>query len=540
MTGLFRRLTTAAAILLGSAALLHGRDVTLLWDPGSRPDITGYKLHYGTTPRNYTTTVDVGKVTSFTLRDLEQRTYYFAATSYNAAGRESGFSNEVFVGPLTLIYPRLTGTGGGASGLPEFTGVALANLDEAAALLRMQAVDASGSSPEGTGISNPVLVTLSPLHQMPFIEFELFGSGLAAASPMGWAKIESTVAGVSGFFLLFDGNLTLLDGGKANLIPIDSAVLTEIEPDGFTKLSIINPHGAAVDATIDLVQSNGRTRASITRTIRAKEALAGELGSEFFPGVPAPASDYVRVRSSPGLIASELNGKTGRYIQFLAGSDSAAGGTILYSPQYAISDIWHSTLSVVNLDDVDGNVTFRLMAENGGQIGATRELPIVRNGKIHIDDRNFFGPAGAGLVQGYVEVNGGGLKLAGSVVFGDPARSSFSTSLPLVSELRQSLLFGHIASNQTWYTGLAILNPNLAAASAGIAVYGDNGNLIGSKTVPIPPNGRTSGVLTEYFPELKDQNRTSGYIRIQVDRPVAAFALFGTGEGSVLSAIPAQ
>jgi hypothetical protein len=180
------------------------------------------------------------------------------------------------------------------------------------------------------------------------------------------------------------------------------------------------------------------------------------------------------------------------------------------------------------------------MAENGGQIGATRELPIVRNGKIHIDDRNFFGPAGAGLVQGYVEVNGGGLKLAGSVVFGDPARSSFSTSLPLVSELRQSLLFGHIASNQTWYTGLAILNPNLAAASAGIAVYGDNGNLIGSKTVPIPPNGRTSGVLTEYFPELKDQNRTSGYIRIQVDRPVAAFALFGTGEGSVLSAIPAQ
>jgi hypothetical protein len=58
-------------------------------------DLGGYRVHYGTSPGTYSTTVDVGKVTSCTIGSLLPGTYYMTVTAYNAAGVESGYSNEV-------------------------------------------------------------------------------------------------------------------------------------------------------------------------------------------------------------------------------------------------------------------------------------------------------------------------------------------------------------------------------------------------------------------------------------------------------------
>lgn len=57
--------------------------------------ITGYKVCYGTASGNYTTSVDVGNVTTYTVTGLSGgTTYYFAVTASNSSG-ESGYSNEV-------------------------------------------------------------------------------------------------------------------------------------------------------------------------------------------------------------------------------------------------------------------------------------------------------------------------------------------------------------------------------------------------------------------------------------------------------------
>ncbi len=37
--------------------------VTLAWDMNSEPNVTGYKIYYGTASRNYDWVIDVGKVT---------------------------------------------------------------------------------------------------------------------------------------------------------------------------------------------------------------------------------------------------------------------------------------------------------------------------------------------------------------------------------------------------------------------------------------------------------------------------------------------
>jgi len=75
---------------------------TLSWNANTETNLAGYKIYYGTTPRNdkcppggYPEKIDVGNVTSYVLNGLASgQTYYFSITSYNTADKESCFSEE--------------------------------------------------------------------------------------------------------------------------------------------------------------------------------------------------------------------------------------------------------------------------------------------------------------------------------------------------------------------------------------------------------------------------------------------------------------
>ncbi len=67
--------------------------VTCSWGP-SPESVIGYKIYYGTASRSYTSSINVGNVTTYTVQGLSVGvTYYFAATAYNQFG-ESDYSNE--------------------------------------------------------------------------------------------------------------------------------------------------------------------------------------------------------------------------------------------------------------------------------------------------------------------------------------------------------------------------------------------------------------------------------------------------------------
>jgi len=71
------------------------QSTVLTWNPSPDTNVVGYKLYYGTACQVYTTNLVVGNVTNITIHGLAAgTTYYFAATSYDAAGDESAFSNE--------------------------------------------------------------------------------------------------------------------------------------------------------------------------------------------------------------------------------------------------------------------------------------------------------------------------------------------------------------------------------------------------------------------------------------------------------------
>ena len=57
-------------------------------------DIAGFKVYYGTSPGTYSSSINVGMTTSYSVNGLAPGTYYFTVTTCDSSGNESGFSNE--------------------------------------------------------------------------------------------------------------------------------------------------------------------------------------------------------------------------------------------------------------------------------------------------------------------------------------------------------------------------------------------------------------------------------------------------------------
>ena len=73
-----------------------GNSVTLQWAANSESDLAGYRVYRGTTAGVYGLSIDVGKVTTYTISNLQSgSSNYFAITAYDMSGNESLPSQEV-------------------------------------------------------------------------------------------------------------------------------------------------------------------------------------------------------------------------------------------------------------------------------------------------------------------------------------------------------------------------------------------------------------------------------------------------------------
>ncbi len=110
--------------------------VEVMWSGISDTNVTGYKLYYGTVSQQYTNVLLAGNVTNTSISGISPgTTYYFAATSYNAAGWESAYSTEIaYTVPsvnalLVSIAPALAGMNVSVNGTVALPYVIMASTD---------------------------------------------------------------------------------------------------------------------------------------------------------------------------------------------------------------------------------------------------------------------------------------------------------------------------------------------------------------------------------------------------------------------------
>ena len=73
-----------------------GGSAIVSWNANTEADLSGYRVYYGTSSRNYPNSISVGKVTSATITGLTVgTTYYIAVKAVDTSGNLSGYSAEV-------------------------------------------------------------------------------------------------------------------------------------------------------------------------------------------------------------------------------------------------------------------------------------------------------------------------------------------------------------------------------------------------------------------------------------------------------------
>ena len=83
------------SVLLVSTAA-SAQSVNLAWNASTDTSVTGYVVKWGTRTNSYSSSIDVGNRTSWTVTGLTpDQKYYFVVTSYAATGLSSAPSNEV-------------------------------------------------------------------------------------------------------------------------------------------------------------------------------------------------------------------------------------------------------------------------------------------------------------------------------------------------------------------------------------------------------------------------------------------------------------
>ncbi|MEW6681369.1 MAG: fibronectin type III domain-containing protein [Nitrospirota bacterium] len=107
-------LATAMILTLFCGGAAWAADAILSWSPNLESDLAGYRVHYGTASRSYTTVIDVGLATTYTVTGLGPGTYYFALTAYNRTGAESGFSSEVSKVIADTVSPVISSVAAGS------------------------------------------------------------------------------------------------------------------------------------------------------------------------------------------------------------------------------------------------------------------------------------------------------------------------------------------------------------------------------------------------------------------------------------------
>jgi hypothetical protein len=474
----------------------NGTQLAASWtsnDPES--GITGYQYAIGTTAggtdvRPFTSIAQSSVlVTGLTLRTGV--TYYFAVKAINGAGlvSEVGVSAGVRFDPAyqphVKIIPSAPQSGTEFSGLAFYAPSAMSVV--------LKAMDATGNLVSGSSVRNPASITLGAGQQYSKLVSELFG----IQSFDGWIEADASADGLGIF----------ITTGSWDMQRLDASVARDISSD-----FVLFHSGASA-----ILVNPGARAANVTMT----EFGTGRLQSLTIPmhgRLTMTLNGAVRVQSSESLAALERSGSGGKLAINAAVPLTEAQGGLVF-PYAVVGGSYTSTLSIANVSRMQQSLTITF-----GSSSSSLKIDSGASAQISIAD--LFQLSTNTVRTGAVRVSGGSLFGSTSALVGILDIESPSDSVTLGARAPATdFIFPYVANGSGLFTGLAFATGN-AAAQIAIDVYGPNGGLPASQTIPVDSNQQISRLLSEFVPATATQ--VGGYVRIRSDQPIWAWEIYGS------------
>lgn len=444
-------------------------------------------------------------------------------------------------------------------GPDNFTALAITNRSNLLpATLSMTAYDDNGRIIDLPGIQNAKTFSVLPQMQLAKFNSDVFGVS-SGATVSGWVQATVSNNEVSSFFLTGGGNPTrALDGAVAHSDVSTNLVFTRILEGTYigqsasTELYVANPNNDPADVTLTFYSAAGAALGTYARTAPGHGRIAGSLRT-LFPTVAFPQmGGHVAVTGTQPLVGFEIN----RYRTEISSLSAQApnGAVKLYSAHYASGKnefaSWFTDFNLVNTTNAPITVTLTLIGDDGQPISGPGITNPVRNRAIAAHAAltgslsSIFGfpepTSDSALRTGSIIVEAGAPGLVGDVLFGEPNRGSVMSSLPMANRLVTEAVFSQVALGLGFFTGLAVVNPNVEPVNLTVSVFSADGLLVGRQTLTMAPGTRFARLLDDLVAASRGQ--VGGYIHVRSEGGgVALFEIFGDVNSSNFNAaVPPQ
>ena len=436
----------------------------------------------------------------------------------------------------TLNFPRLSFEN------DTITGIAIVNPSADTAEVTITAYGDDGQLLSGTGISNPVSISIPAEEQYSGLTSELFGEGLDPGT-VGWFQATSATNGLTGFFLfLNEPPFAIFDGADLPASALD-ILFTQVRLDAgyITELNLLNPGNASANLELELIRAGNPTLTG-SLSLAPKGAARVDVANFFGAGATSDMA-YVKVGSDEKIAGFELIHAPEGDLAGLNARSAEDQLTHLYFPQMAVLGDFQTQVGVLNPSDQAVILTLSAFDPNGSLYG-TEDLqnnPVTRSlapDEMLVEDlESMFGFSGEETLDGWLKVESSSESITGYLTYRLPTLGAAATVTPNRVGQTQAI-FSHIATVDGLFTGVAVLNSGQAAANLLILAITPTGDILGTFSTVLSPQARLSKLITELIPEA--ENQPGGLIFLRSDSPVHLTSLFGTSVQSVLSNIPPQ
>ncbi len=233
-------------ILLGAvfgANKVFAGTATVSWNANTESDLASYKIYYGTSARTgtnpktcglcgYSTSINVGKVTTYTFSNLtDGQTYYFSVSAIDTSTNESSFSSEVSKTILTAAITNLKfAVSLEAISNPSGKNFTITIKDPVTGVQKAQFTSAANTGGE---ISLPTSVTLSSGNYDIYNDTDRYLRVKKASTALA-SNATVTLPALKAGDLNNDGIVNSLDWSSMNSKWFTSDATTDINQDGVT------------------------------------------------------------------------------------------------------------------------------------------------------------------------------------------------------------------------------------------------------------------------------------------------------------------